>query len=115
MLITVNLKLLLLNGYWQSFCVLVYRKQRNQTKDKLNKVHDYEMVENVNSTKSKPTIEIVPGLLKSEASVLTANPTTDDVHDNSESKNNDANKRSVKNVLYEQGRTHKISSCLACM
>ena len=70
------------------------------------------MVENVNSTKSKPTIEIVPDLLESEASALTANPPTDDVHDCSENENNAANKRSVKNVLYEQGRTWP---CIVCM
>ena len=60
------------------------------------------MVENVNITKSKPTIEIVPDLLESEASALTANPTTDDVHDHS---SNAANK-TVKNALYEQGRKY---------
>ena len=75
----------------------VYRKQKNQTKDRLNKVHEYEMVENVNSTKSKPTIENVPDL-ESDASALTANPPTDNVHDYSENENNTANKRSVKNL-----------------
>ena len=95
--------------YW--FC----RKHRNQKSDRLNKVHNYEMVEKVNSTKSKPTVEIVPDLLISEASALTANPPPDNVHDHSENENNAANKRSVKNVLYEQGRTHKITSCIATL
>ena len=57
--------------------------------------------------KNNSAVEIVT-IPESKASSLELNPTRDDIHDGSENEENTKSKISMKNILYEPGKTLSI-------
>ena len=91
----------------------LFRKQRKQINDRRNEiVYDSEKVDDKKQFRSKVTSEVAPNHPESEASTLAAKTiaTIDDIHDRSDNNKDTATKSTMKNVLYEPGKSQLIHS-----